>query len=56
MVDRSIQLHGAQALLRGHPLERLLRIARSLRIAEGPTELLRLTIARDARTAGPDAL
>ena len=56
VVDRSIQLHGAQALLRGHALERLLRIARSLRIAEGPTELLRLTIARDARTAGPDAL
>ena len=52
VVDRSIQLHGAQALLRGHALERLLRIARSLRIAEGPTELLRLMIARDARTAG----
>ena len=31
VVDRSIQLHGAQALLRGHALERLLRIARSLR-------------------------
>lgn len=56
VIDRAIQLHGAQALLRGHPLERALRIARSLRIAEGPTELLRLTIARHTRTAGPTAL
>lgn len=56
VVDRAIQLHGAQALLRGHPLERALRIARSLRIAEGPTELLRLTITRNLRAAGPDAL
>jgi len=56
VVDRAIQLHGAQALLRGHPLERALRIARSLRIAEGPTELLRLTIARNIRAAGPAAL
>ena len=56
VVDRAIQLHGAQALLRGHPLERLLRIARSLRIAEGPTELLRLTITRQSRESGPQAL
>ena len=56
VVDRAIQLHGAQALLRGHPLERLLRIARSLRIAEGPTELLRLTITRQTRESGPEAL
>ena len=56
VVDRAIQLHGAQALLRGHPLERLLRIARSLRIAEGPTELLRLTIARETRQHGPTSL
>ena len=56
VVDRAIQLHGAQALLRGHPLERMLRVARSLRIAEGPTELLRLTIARQIRAAGAEAL
>ena len=56
VVDRAIQLHGAQALLRGHPLERALRVARSLRIAEGPTELLRLTITRNLRAAAPDAL
>ncbi|MDE2967961.1 MAG: acyl-CoA dehydrogenase family protein [Chloroflexota bacterium] len=55
-VDRAIQLHGAQALLRGHPLERLYRTSRSLRIAEGPTELLRLTVARHIRHNGVDAL
>lgn len=55
-VDRAIQLHGAQALLRGHPLERLYRTSRSLRIAEGPTELLRLTVTRHIRQNGTDAL
>ncbi len=55
-VDRAIQLHGAQALLRGHPLERLYRWSRSLRIAEGPTELLRLTVTRHVRQNGVDAL
>ena len=55
-VDRAIQLHGAQALLRGHPLERLYRWSRSLRIAEGPTELLRLTVTRHIRQNGIDAL
>lgn len=56
VIDRAIQLHGAQALLRDHPLERALRIARSLRIAEGPTEILRLTITQTTRTAGPATL
>ena len=55
-VDRAIQLHGAQALLRGHPLERLYRTSRSTRIAEGPTELLRLTVARHVRQNGESAL
>ncbi len=55
-VDRAIQLHGAQALLRGHPLERLYRTSRSLRIAEGPTELLRLTVARHVRQNGVESL
>ena len=55
-VDRAIQLHGAQALLRGHALERLYRTSRSLRIAEGPTELLRLTVTRHVRQNGSDAL
>ncbi|MCY3572304.1 MAG: acyl-CoA dehydrogenase family protein [Chloroflexi bacterium] len=55
-VDRAIQLHGAQALLRGHALERLYRTSRSMRIAEGPTELLRLTVARHIRQNGVESL
>ena len=55
-VDRAIQLHGAQALLRGHALERPYRTSRSLRIAEGPTELLRLTVARHIRQNGLEVL
>ncbi len=56
VVDQAIQLHGALALVRGHPLEQMYRAARSLRIAEGTTEILRLTIAREARRRGAASL
>ena len=56
VVDRAIQLYGGLALARGNPLERLYRVARALRIAEGTTEILKLTIVRDTRERGPDAL
>ena len=46
VVDRAIQLTGGAAVVAGHPLERLYRRIRSWRIAEGTTEVLRLTIAR----------
>ncbi|MBM3139551.1 MAG: acyl-CoA dehydrogenase [Chloroflexi bacterium] len=45
-VDTAIQLVGGQALIAGHPLERLYRQVRSMRIAEGASDLLRLNIAR----------
>ena len=45
-VDTAVQLVGGQALVVGHPLERLYRRVRSMRIAEGPSDLLRLQIAR----------
>ena len=45
-VDSAVQLVGGQALIVGHPLERLYRRVRSMRIAEGPSDLLRLQIAR----------
>lgn len=45
-VDSAVQLVGGQALVVGHPLERLYRRVRSMRIAEGPSDLLRLQIAR----------
>jgi alkylation response protein AidB-like acyl-CoA dehydrogenase len=48
VADQAIQLVGGDALVTGHPLERLYREARSLRLAEGATDLLRLQIARGA--------
>jgi len=45
-VDTAIQLVGGQALVVGHPLERLYRRVRSLRLAEGGNDVLRLNLAR----------
>lgn len=45
-VDTAVQLVGGQALIVGHPLERLYREVRGMRIAEGASDLLRLNIAR----------
>lgn len=45
-VDRAIQLTGGAAVVEGHPLERLYRLVRGWRIAEGTTEILRLSITR----------
>ena len=47
VVDRAIQLTGGAAVVGDHPLARLYRRVRSWRIAEGTTEVLRLTVARD---------
>lgn len=46
IVDRAMQLAGGAAVVEGHPLARLYRRIRSWRIAEGTTEILRLTVAR----------
>lgn len=46
VVDQAIQLTGGQALIAGHPLERLYRVTRSWRLAEGASEMLRVSIAR----------
>jgi alkylation response protein AidB-like acyl-CoA dehydrogenase len=45
-VDNAIQLTGGSALVVGHPLERLYRQVRSLRLAEGGNDVLRLNLAR----------
>jgi alkylation response protein AidB-like acyl-CoA dehydrogenase len=57
VVDRAIQLTGGAAVVEDHPLERLYREVRGWRIAEGTTEILRLSIARGllARHRGPAA-
>lgn len=46
IVDRAIQLTGGAAVVEGHPLAHLYRRIRGWRLAEGSTEVLRLTIAR----------
>ena len=47
VVDMAIQIHGAQALERGHLLELLYRDVRATRIYEGTSEIQREIIARE---------
>lgn len=47
VVDAAVQLHGARALRRGHPLEHLYREVRAPRIYEGATEVQRTIIAKE---------
>ncbi|MFI6577522.1 acyl-CoA dehydrogenase family protein [Nocardiopsis sp. NPDC050513] len=46
VVDAAVQLHGARALRRGHPMERLYREVRAPRVYEGASEVQRQIIAR----------
>jgi acyl-CoA dehydrogenase len=46
VVDAAIQVHGARALQRGHPLEHLYREVRAPRIYEGASEVQRTIIGR----------
>jgi len=47
VIDAAVQLCGGLGVTRGHPVERLYREVRSLRIYEGATEVQKLIIARD---------
>jgi acyl-CoA dehydrogenase len=57
IVDDAIQICGGRALLASHPLDRLYRSVRALRIYEGTTEIQHLVIAgqllRSARETAP---
>ncbi|MBD3647318.1 MAG: acyl-CoA/acyl-ACP dehydrogenase [Pseudomonadales bacterium] len=46
VVDAAVQLVGGQALVKGHPLERLYRQVRSLRLVEGANDLLRINLVK----------
>jgi acyl-CoA dehydrogenase len=46
IVDRAVQIHGGQGVMRGTTVERLYREVRGLRIDEGTSEMLKLLIAR----------
>jgi acyl-CoA dehydrogenase len=45
VIDEAIQVAGGRGVLVGHPVERLYRAVRALRIYEGATEIQRLIIA-----------
>ena len=47
VVDRALQLHGGQGVMKGTTVERLYREVRSLRIYEGTSEIQKLLIARE---------
>lgn len=47
VVDMCMQLHGGLGLTQDTPIERFWRDLRSYRITEGPTEVLRTTLARN---------
>ncbi|HUG52890.1 MAG TPA: acyl-CoA dehydrogenase family protein [Vicinamibacteria bacterium] len=46
VVDRSVQIHGGQGVMRGTTVERLYREVRALRIYEGTSEIQKLVVAR----------
>ena len=47
VIDDAVQILGGLGVMRGHPVERLYREVRALRIYEGATEVQKLIIARD---------
>jgi acyl-CoA dehydrogenase len=47
VVDAAVQICGGLGVMRGHPVERLYREVRALRIYEGATEVQKLIIARE---------
>lgn len=47
VIDSAVQLFGSAGVVAGHPVERLYRDIRPLRIYEGTTEIQKLVIARE---------
>ena len=52
IVDDALQILGGLGMLASHPVERLYRAVRALRIYEGTTEIQRLIIARHLLEGG----
>ena len=46
VIDQAVQLHGAEGVRRGSPVERLYREIRALRIYEGASDVQKIVIAR----------
>jgi acyl-CoA dehydrogenase len=47
VIDDAVQICGGLGVMRGHPVERLYREVRALRIYEGATEVQKIVIARE---------
>jgi alkylation response protein AidB-like acyl-CoA dehydrogenase len=47
IVDQALQIHGGIGVVAGHPVERLYRDVRALRIYEGTSEIQKLIIAKN---------
>ncbi len=47
VIDSAVQICGGLGVMRGHPVEKLYREVRALRIYEGATEVQKIIIARD---------
>lgn len=50
VIDAAVQILGGLGVMRGHPVERLYREVRALRIYEGATEVQKVIIARELLT------
>ena len=46
VIDDALQIHGGLGVVAGHPVERLYREIRALRIFEGASEVQKVVIAR----------
>jgi acyl-CoA dehydrogenase len=51
VIDDAVQLHGGLGVVAGHPVERLYREVRALRIYEGASEVQKVVIARQILAA-----
>lgn len=56
VVDMAVQLIGGQALVEGHPMERLYRTVRSMRLMEGASDLLRINLVKGCLELGKGRL
>jgi acyl-CoA dehydrogenase len=54
VIDAAVQIFGGLGVVSGHPVERLYREVRALRIYEGATEVQKLIIARQLLNAAAD--
>jgi acyl-CoA dehydrogenase len=52
IIDAAVQIHGGDGVRSGHPVERLYREIRALRIYEGATDVQKIVIARQTLAQG----